>query len=249
MLRMNVVPHEPLLRMPREFQLSHHNPFVRCSLTHAQIIPHVCSGLKHLNGRITPGCVTVSPSIRAGSNRAVFSLYSENGQEGFVVKVDHRESKPLHHYHNQSYQPLKLPAWCKKHIAQEEGHFHSEGRTSTVAPLIEGATLLTFLANGIRRADWALGYTHIPALMLSIWRAVRDPDNPDRGLLYDVDLDNIMVGNRLAPFIDQDVPNRPSVVFIDEREDGLFHERSVLDQAIREYRADFLENVSLREDF
>lgn len=245
---MNAATHEPLLQIPREFRLASHNPLVRCSLTPAQILPHVWGSLKHLNGKISPGRITVAPAVYAGSKRAVFSLYSENGQEGFVVKIDHQESLPYRYYY-QDFEPLRLPSWCKKHIAQEEGHLHTDGRTSSVAPLIEGATLLTYLANGITSADWELGIKHIPALIQAIWNSVRDPQAPDRGLLYDVDLENIMVGKRRAPFIDQDIPYRPSVVFIDERDDGLFHERAVLEQAIRDYRTAFMENASLRDKF
>ena len=210
----------------------------------------VRAAIEHLSARLTGDRFTVSPSVAVGTQRQVLTVSALDRDEAFVVKVSdtnlvsHDEKLP------RTQPPTFRAEWVKRHIALEEEVPFDGHRLVSVAPFVRGETFLSLATQrGLSEREWDIGYTTIPTLMRAIWRESRSPDDPALGLLLDHHFDNIVVGGRQPPFHDRSCDTQDRFVFVDGRNDGLYHPESALEDAIEDFRVLFKRYAFVRSSW
>jgi hypothetical protein len=178
----------------------------------------------------------------------VLTVRALDSDDAFVVKAADRG---LGFSVGLSGNPASAAAqmeWMTKYLALEQAVRCEESAWRiTVAPLVKGETVLDYISRrGLSDDDWKLGMQGIPTLMRAIWRHARSPIDPSLGLLLDHHFDNILVGFKQPPFQDDERGARARVVFVDQRDDGLYHPESTLEDALSDYLRIFKGNAYLR---
>lgn len=202
----------------------------------AEVVDVVTGAIEHLGSRLTGHRFTVSPSVAVGTQRHVLTVSALEHDEAFVVKVS--DKNPLYHDVRlpRTLSPTFRAEWVKRHIALEEEVPFNGHRLVSVAPFVRGETFLSLATQrGLSEREWNIGYTTIPTLMRAIWRESRSPYDPSLGLLLDHHFDNIVVGGTQPPFHDRSCDTQDRFVFVDGRNDGLYHPESVLEDAIEDF--------------
>lgn len=232
-------PQRPTVHVPESFTCASVTPCARL-LSPSEVQDVVAASLEHMGQRLAGGRFVVSSRVAAGTTRQVFTVSALDTDEAFVVKVTERG--PLHREPSPQEKASSIfrSDWVKRHIALEEEVPFDGYRLVSVAPCVTGETLLAHATQrGLSERDWNIAYTTIPTLMRAIWREVRSPYDQSLGLILDHHFDNILIGSKQPPFHDPSSQDTPRFVFVDGRNEGLYHSESALEEAVEDFHIIF----------
>lgn len=217
------------------------------ALSPAEIKDVVTSAIEHIGPQLTSTRFVISPHVAVGTTRFVLTVSAADSNEALAVKVSAENLLSKNPSTHKDATPTFRNEWVTRHLATEQEIPYAGQRYVSVAPLVKGDTLLAHATQrGLSEREWGIGYETVPTVMRAIWREARSPHDPNLGLLLDHHLDNIIFGVIQPPFQAACEGDTPRFVFIDRRDDGLYHTETTLNEAIQDFRTIFKRHAWVR---
>ena len=239
---------KPTVQLPGAFQCTSEAKLPPAGIpSPAEMRDVVTGAIEHLGPRLTSTRFTISPTIAVGTTRFVLTVSAVDSNEAFAVKVTTKDLIAHPSIAQINVPPTFRNEWVTRHLAMEQEIPYSGQRHVTVAPLVKGDTLFAHATQrGLSEREWDIGYETVPTVMRAIWREARCPHDPNLGTLLDHHLDNIIVGVIQPPFQAPSGDETPRFVFVDRRDDGLYHTETTLNEAIEDFRTIFKRHALVR---